>query len=72
MYLHARNLTTSLLLLQLQYHTRIYTGVSGLIRKLASADPGKVMEALRAIIAAAKRGSPRFAREFNRWAWWAG
>ncbi|PNW80763.1 hypothetical protein CHLRE_07g328800v5 [Chlamydomonas reinhardtii] len=41
-------------------------GVSGLIRKLASADPGKVMEALRAIIAAAKRGSPRFAREFNR------
>ncbi|KAG2440792.1 hypothetical protein HXX76_003648 [Chlamydomonas incerta] len=41
-------------------------GVAGLIRKLASADPAKVMEALRAIIAAAKRGSPRFAREFNR------
>ncbi|KAG2442045.1 hypothetical protein HYH02_009836 [Chlamydomonas schloesseri] len=41
-------------------------GVAGLVRQLASSDPAKVLAALRAIIAAAKRGSPRFAREFNR------
>ncbi|PNH07760.1 hypothetical protein TSOC_005792, partial [Tetrabaena socialis] len=40
------------------------SGVAGLLRKLQSADPARVMEALRAIIAAAGR-SPKFAREFN-------
>ena len=42
------------------------TGVVGIIRKLQSADMGKVLEALRAIIASASR-NPRFANEFNRW-----
>lgn len=51
-------------------------GVMGLLRKLQSTDPSRVLEALRAIIAAARR-NPRFAREFNKWvkrcsAVWAG
>ncbi|GLC42143.1 hypothetical protein PLESTF_001127800 [Pleodorina starrii] len=41
------------------------SGVAGLLRKLQSGDPSRVMEALRAIIAAARR-NPRFAREFNK------
>ncbi|KXZ53914.1 hypothetical protein GPECTOR_6g832 [Gonium pectorale] len=41
-------------------------GVACLLRKLHSPDAARVLEALRAIIAAASRGSPRFAREFNR------
>lgn len=40
-------------------------GVVGIIRKLQSADMGKVLEALRSIIASASR-NPRFANEFNR------
>lgn len=42
-------------------------GVSGLIRKLLSGEQSKIIEALRAIIAAAAK-NPKFAREFNRWA----
>ncbi len=42
-------------------------GVSGLIRKLQSGEQSKILEALRAIIAAAAK-NPKFAREFNRWA----
>lgn len=41
------------------------SGVSGLIRKLLSGEQSKIIEALRAIIAAAAK-NPKFAREFNR------
>ncbi|GIL52113.1 hypothetical protein Vafri_8045 [Volvox africanus] len=41
------------------------SGVSGLLRKLQSRDTSKVLEALRAIIAALRR-NPRFAREFDK------
>ncbi|GLI64357.1 hypothetical protein VaNZ11_007598 [Volvox africanus] len=45
--------------------TRWRSGVSGLLRKLQSRDSSKVLEALRAIIAALRR-NPRFAREFDK------
>ncbi|GIL83644.1 hypothetical protein Vretimale_10440 [Volvox reticuliferus] len=41
------------------------SGVAGWLRKLQSGDTSKVLEALRAIIAAAQR-NPRFAREFDK------
>ncbi|KAG2496723.1 hypothetical protein HYH03_005136 [Edaphochlamys debaryana] len=42
------------------------SGVAGMVRRLQSPDPARVLAALRDIIAAAKKLSPRFAKEFHR------